>query len=275
MPDAELSVSTRPAFLTAVTRVDSSGLADAAVATGAVAMPVKLPAPPLGTEAQPGPKSLAVVDAPEDAGADAAEEAGAEVAGAAADDEDGLELQAAAVRARPAARPVVASKRIFMISPISYLKGVPSGDGHHYRVPAGGPAGKDLGAPRRLGHALVVGGPDLERVQPGGRVPGPDPLPPGVDAVDGGQPGGVPGTVVRADLYRGDAGVGCPGHPGHRDLARGDLGQRPGHVDPRLGVDRGHGRVPALGPVGLLRGEGGHGQPGDRSEEHTSELQSQ
>ena len=61
MPDAELSVSTRPAFLTAVTRVDSTGLADAAVATGAVDMPVKLPAPDLGTEAQPGPKSAVVV----------------------------------------------------------------------------------------------------------------------------------------------------------------------------------------------------------------------
>jgi hypothetical protein len=90
-------------------------------------MPVKLPAPPLGTEAQPGPKSLAVVLAPEEAPADdaaeAAEDAGAEVAGAAADDEDGLELHAAAVSARPAARPVVASKRIFMISPIGYLRG--------------------------------------------------------------------------------------------------------------------------------------------------------
>jgi hypothetical protein len=49
---------------------------------------------------------------PEDAPADAA-----------ADDEDGLELHAAAVRARPAARPQVASRRIFIISPISYLKG--------------------------------------------------------------------------------------------------------------------------------------------------------
>src|ERR1700729_2715561 len=65
MPLAEFSVSTRPAFLTAVTRVDSTGLADAAVATGAVAMPVKLPAPLFGTEAQPGPKSAtALADAP-------------------------------------------------------------------------------------------------------------------------------------------------------------------------------------------------------------------
>jgi hypothetical protein len=66
-------------------------------------MPVKLPAPVLGTEAQPGPKSLVVVVAPEDAGADEA--------GEAADDEDGLELHAAAVRARHAARPEVASRR--------------------------------------------------------------------------------------------------------------------------------------------------------------------
>src|SRR5947209_435866 len=55
---AELSVSTRPAFFTAVTRVDSKGLAEAAVATGAVAMPVKLPAPEAGTDEQPGPKSM-------------------------------------------------------------------------------------------------------------------------------------------------------------------------------------------------------------------------
>ena len=129
--------------------------------------------------------------------------------------------------------------------------------------PAGSSAGKDLGAPRRLGHAPVVGGPDLELVQPGGGVPGPQPLPPGVDPVGGGQPGGVPGAVVHADLHRGDAGGGRPGHAGHRHAARGELGQRPGYVDPRLGVDRGHGRVAALGPVGALRGEGGHGQPGD------------
>jgi hypothetical protein len=77
-------------------------------------MPVKLPAPVLGTEAQPGPKSLAVV-APEEAGA---EDAGAEVAGDDADDDDGLELHAAAVSARPAARPEAASRRYFMISPI-------------------------------------------------------------------------------------------------------------------------------------------------------------
>ena len=58
MPFAELSVSTRFAFLTAVTRVDSTGLFDAAVATGAVDMPVKLPAPEAGTAEQAGPNGF-------------------------------------------------------------------------------------------------------------------------------------------------------------------------------------------------------------------------
>jgi hypothetical protein len=66
-------------------------------------MPVKLPAPLLGTEAQPEPKSLLVVVVPEDAGI---EEAGED-----ADDEAGLELHAAAVRARQAPRPEMASRR--------------------------------------------------------------------------------------------------------------------------------------------------------------------
>ena len=45
-------MSTRSAFLTAVTRVDSTGLLDAAVATGAVDMPMKLPDPEDGTAEQ-------------------------------------------------------------------------------------------------------------------------------------------------------------------------------------------------------------------------------
>ena len=64
MFDAELSVSTSPAFFTAVTSVDSTGLADAAVATGAVAMPLKLPAPDFGTDKQPEPKSMAAAAPP-------------------------------------------------------------------------------------------------------------------------------------------------------------------------------------------------------------------
>ena len=101
MPAAEFSVSTSPACLTAVTRVDRTGLADAAVATGAVAMPVKLPAPDLGTEAQPGPKSD-VVDAPAaEADEDAIGELEAGIGVLAADD-DGAE--AAGVLELPAAR---------------------------------------------------------------------------------------------------------------------------------------------------------------------------
>src|SRR3954471_6398653 len=55
---AELRVSTRPAFLTAVTSVDRTGLLDAAVATGSADMPEKLPLPLLGTAEQPAPKGL-------------------------------------------------------------------------------------------------------------------------------------------------------------------------------------------------------------------------
>src|SRR4051794_41949601 len=105
MLDAELSVSTRPAFLTAVTSVDSSGLAEAAVATGAVAMPVKLPAPDAGTDAQPGPKFLAAVAAEDDAIGDEAEAIGEdddEAGAAAGEDED--EPHAAGGRLRAAAR---------------------------------------------------------------------------------------------------------------------------------------------------------------------------
>jgi len=90
-------------------------------------MPVKLPAPVLGTAEQAGPKSeTALADEPApDAIADADEEAigddaiGDDEAGAAAgvvEEED--ELQAAAPTARLAAMPDTASRRrFFMISP--------------------------------------------------------------------------------------------------------------------------------------------------------------
>ena len=52
----EFRVSTRPAFVTAVTSVESAGLALAAEATGAVAMPLNEPGPDFGTAAQPEPK---------------------------------------------------------------------------------------------------------------------------------------------------------------------------------------------------------------------------
>ena len=127
MPLAAFSVSTRPAFLTAVTRVDSTGLADAAVATGAVAMPVKLPAPVLGTAEHAGPKSdMALADEPApDATADD-DAMGDDEAGAAAGvvDEDD-ELQAAAPTARLAAMPDTASRRrFFTVSPCSVFFGL-------------------------------------------------------------------------------------------------------------------------------------------------------
>src|SRR6476646_5249822 len=49
----ELRVSTSPALVTAVTSVDRTGLALAAEATGAVAMPLNEPAPVFGTGVRP------------------------------------------------------------------------------------------------------------------------------------------------------------------------------------------------------------------------------
>jgi hypothetical protein len=105
--------------------VDSTGLAEAAVATGAVAMPVKLPAPDFGTEEHPEPKSMAAA-APEPpaAGAEEPAAAGAEEPEAAGADEpepeaavdEPLELQAAAPRARLSARPDTARSWCFTVS---------------------------------------------------------------------------------------------------------------------------------------------------------------
>jgi hypothetical protein len=76
-------------------------------------MPVKLPAPDLGTEEQPGPKS-ADTAAADPAGAEAgAEEAGAGDAGAPAGLADEPELHAVADSATQA-RPQAASRRYFM-----------------------------------------------------------------------------------------------------------------------------------------------------------------
>jgi hypothetical protein len=118
---AEFSVSTRPAFLTAVTSVDRAGLAEAAVATGAVDMPLKLPAPDLGTDAQPEPKSVAEAEPELDGIAAALDEAMAddEDLGAADDEADVPPelLQAAVPRASPAATADTARMRTFMIAP--------------------------------------------------------------------------------------------------------------------------------------------------------------
>jgi hypothetical protein len=76
-------------------------------------MPVKLPAPVFGTEAQPGPKSLAAAAALDDdvIGED---DALAEAAGADAVDEAD-EPHAAVARPSPATRLVAAMRRYFMV----------------------------------------------------------------------------------------------------------------------------------------------------------------
>jgi hypothetical protein len=81
------------------------------VATGAVAIPLKLPAPDFGTVEQAGPKSMAAVDGDDAAGA-ADEEA--LWAGVAAVDE--VEPHAAAPRltARPATATATVRGRYFM-----------------------------------------------------------------------------------------------------------------------------------------------------------------
>jgi hypothetical protein len=88
-----------------VTRVDRTGLADAAVATGAVDIPVKLPAPDEGTEEHPEPKSIIDDElVPEEA--DIEDEADA--AGAAA--AELLELPELLHAAAPSAMPAVATE---------------------------------------------------------------------------------------------------------------------------------------------------------------------
>src|SRR3954447_11843147 len=70
---ALLRVSPSFAAVTAVTRVDRTGLFEAAVATCALAMPAKLPSPVVGTAEQPAPNCVSVIAAalPDGAAADA------------------------------------------------------------------------------------------------------------------------------------------------------------------------------------------------------------
>jgi hypothetical protein len=86
-------------------------------------MPLKLPAPDLGTDAQPDPKSVVV--APELDGmaeADALDGAADDEALAADDDDAEVpelpELHAAAPSARPAVTTETATRRVFTISPL-------------------------------------------------------------------------------------------------------------------------------------------------------------
>src|SRR3954447_6956057 len=66
MFSALFSVSTRPAALTAVTRVDRAGLLLAAVATGSCDMPSNEPLPEVGTAEQPAPNGAPASAAEDD-----------------------------------------------------------------------------------------------------------------------------------------------------------------------------------------------------------------
>jgi hypothetical protein len=97
-------------------------LAEAAVATGAVDMPLKLPAPDLGTDAQPEPKSVAGAEPePEPDGIAAAlDEPMADDEDLGAADEAAVPpelLQAAVPIASPAATADTARMRTFTIAP--------------------------------------------------------------------------------------------------------------------------------------------------------------
>jgi hypothetical protein len=89
-------------------------------------MPVKLPAPVFGTEAQPAPKSVVVVAAEPPAAGDEPDAIGEEAEAAGEDAEpdaaveEPLELQAAAPMARAAASPDTARMRIFTITPCNF-----------------------------------------------------------------------------------------------------------------------------------------------------------
>jgi hypothetical protein len=101
IPLALFRVSTRPACLTAVTRVESCGLLEAAVATGSSAMPLRLPGPVDGTAEQAGPKVMP-----------AAAAGGCVTAGAAGAGSPSLLLQPAPNRASPSAATTIARRGV-------------------------------------------------------------------------------------------------------------------------------------------------------------------
>jgi hypothetical protein len=83
-------------------------------------MPLKLPAPDLGTDAQPEPKSVAEAEPELDGMAEALDEAMADDEDLGAADEAAVPpelLQAAVPRASPAATADTARMRTFMIAP--------------------------------------------------------------------------------------------------------------------------------------------------------------
>src|SRR3954469_1921474 len=95
-----------------------------------------------------------------------------------------------------------------------------------------------------------AGGPARARLKAERGVPGPHPLPPGVRARHGAEPGLLPRAAVDPDLDALDAAVLGPGDTGDGRGTGGHLGERAGDVDPREGPDR-RLRAPApAGPVG-------------------------
>ena len=101
---------------------------------------------------------------------------------------------------------------------------------------AGGACGLDLRV------ALGVERADLQDVVAARRVPGPVPLPPGVDRRVRGQRRLLPRAPIDADLDLRHPDVLVPRHPGDGDLTSRRL--RPRYVDPRRQLDR-----PELGPA--------------------------
>src|SRR3954451_23690898 len=149
---AGLSESARLAVVTACTSVDSAGLALAAVATGAVAMPAKLPAPSEGTAAHPAPNGVVAAAGAVVGPADALAELDDELLS-----EEPPELQAPSVTARPEDT-AMASPRLrrvlvtwrLLVGPFAAFSRRAQPDGrsgrrHLDRVPAGRPGGEGIG----------------------------------------------------------------------------------------------------------------------------------
>ena len=162
------SVSTRPAFSTAVTSVERTGLLLAAVATGALVIPEKLPAPLLGTALHAGPKSVTVAVEPDVAGEpelelpDVVPKPPVLVA-------ELLDPQAETVAARATAKPAPRT-RSFMVVPFVGDRGggsLSSGDCHNDRLVTACAVGEDAGAPSGLDPAPGVDRPDGDAVAAG------------------------------------------------------------------------------------------------------------
>src|SRR3954469_7891722 len=265
-----LSVSTRLAAVTACTSVDSTGLLPAAVATGAEAIPVKLPAPSVGTSEQPAPNGssdvgMALVPA-------ASPEPWLEPALVF---EDALlpdvspEPQALSVRARVEAAPMRTPRVMRVLFTVMVLLvlsvrphcrgrggapaggavrsrvsaagagargggrggGVRSAGDHVDAVPAAGPGGEGGGPGAGLHLAVGAGRADGDRVPAGPEVVRQHPLAPQVGVDLRGQLRVDP-VLVDLDLDPRDTARLGPGHAGDGPPAGAELAQRGRGVDP-------------------------------------------